>query len=219
MRLILLGPPGAGKGSLAVMLRDRWGLTHLASGDLLREAVRAKTPLGVQAEAFMTRGALVPDTLVTAMMLERLRGVPTTEGFILDGFPRTVAQAEALDQVLQAAGAPVDRAVCLETAPEMIERRLAGRRVCRSCGMNYHVRRMPPAREGICDRCGGPLEQRADDRPATIRQRLQVDAAQAAPLVAHYRQRGVLRTVNGDLDVPDLFAQLTAQFTQEGLLA
>lgn len=219
MRLVLLGPPGAGKGSLALRLKDRWGLAHVASGDLLREAVRARTPLGRQVQGSLARGALVPDPVVEQLVFERLRGVPRQPGFVLDGFPRTEAQAQALDQVLAADGASLDRVLDLETSPEMIVRRLAGRRVCRACGANYHVTNMPPAREGSCDRCEGALEQRQDDRPDTIRQRLQVYAEQTAPLLAYYRARGVLRTLDGQLDIEPLVAAFEALSRREGWLA
>ena len=219
MRLVLLGPPGAGKGSFAQAVRDRWALAHIASGDLLREAVKAKTPLGVEADRSMARGELVPDALVTALIRERVAGLDAGRGFVLDGFPRTEAQAVALDAALAGAKAPLDRAVYLKTSPALIVRRLAGRLVCAGCGQNYHATNRPPPREGVCDRCGGRLETRADDRPETIAHRLEVYERQTAPLLAYYRSRGLLRDADGDQSVEALVAALTAAFRQDGLLA
>ncbi len=219
MRLVLLGPPGAGKGSFAQAVRDRWALAHIASGDLLREAVKAKTPLGVEADRYMARGELVPDALVTALIRERVAGLDAGRGFVLDGFPRTEAQAVALDAALAGAKAPLDRAVYLKTSPALIVRRLAGRLVCAGCGQNYHATNRPPAREGVCDRCGGRLETRADDRPETIAHRLEGYERQTAPLLASYRSGGLLREADGDQSVEALVAALTAAFRQDGLLA
>ena len=218
MRVVLLGPPGAGKGSFAQAVRERWGIAHIASGDLLREAVKAKTPLGVEADRYMARGELVPDALVTALIRERVTGLAPGRGFILDGFPRTQAQAEALDEALAEAAAPLDRAVYLKTTPSLIARRLAGRLVCAGCGQNYHATNRPPARRGVCDRCGGRLQTRADDQPETIAHRLDVYERQTAPVLAHYRSRGVLREADGDQSVEALVAELTAAFQQDGLL-
>lgn len=217
MRLVLLGPPGAGKGSVAQLMQDRWRVAHIASGDLLREAVRARTPLGQQAQASMARGELVPDALVSQLVWERLRAV-AGQGFVLDGFPRTRAQAEELDAVLARAGRPLDRVVYFRTSPAMIVQRLAGRRICRRCAANYHLTNMPPARDGLCDRCGGPLEQREDDRPETIARRLVVDEASTAPLVAYYRHEGRLQEVNGDESVEGLFQVLAGQYRRDGLV-
>ncbi|OGX39403.1 MAG: adenylate kinase [Omnitrophica WOR_2 bacterium RIFCSPHIGHO2_02_FULL_68_15] len=219
MRLVLLGPPGAGKGSFAQHVRDRWRLAHIASGDLLREAVRAKTPLGVEAERDMTRGELVPDALVTALIRERVAGLAEGQGFVLDGFPRTEPQAVALDAALREAGAPLDRVVYLKTTPAVITGRLAGRRVCAACGQNYHVTNRPSRREGVCDRCGGRLEARADDQPATIAHRLEVYERQTAPMLAHYRRQGILQTADGDQTIERLTDELGAGFRQAGLLA
>ena len=216
MRLVLLGPPGAGKGSQAEVLSERLALVRIATGDLLREAVRTKTPLGVQADTSMQRGELVPDTLVTAMVLERL---PSTvdRGFVLDGFPRTEGQAVELDAALARLGTPLDSVLDFETSTAMIQWRLAGRWICRPCSINYHATNRPPARPGLCDRCGGPLEQPADDRPETVAQRLRVYQTQTAPLLGYYRRRGVLRAVNGDLAVETLYQDLVALFRRERL--
>ncbi|MBI4227827.1 MAG: adenylate kinase [Candidatus Omnitrophica bacterium] len=218
MRVVLLGPPGAGKGSVAQLLRDRLGVLHIASGDLLREAVKANTPLGIEAGRAMARGELVPDALVTAMIRDRVVQAGHGRGFVLDGFPRTAAQAVALDEALAAAQAPVDRAVYFKTSPAMIVKRLAGRRVCAACGQNYHATNRPPRRDGVCDRCGGALAPRADDQPETIARRLAVDEAQTAPVLAHYERRGLLHTMDGDQSVEAVFDQMVAAFRRQGWL-
>lgn len=200
------------------MVRDRWGLLHIASGDLLREAVKARTPLGAEADRYMARGELVPDALVTAMIRDRIVQAGPNHGFVLDGFPRTEAQAAALDAALAEARAPLEAAVYFKTSPAMIAKRLAGRRVCAACGQNYHATNRPPRREGVCDRCGGRLETRADDRPETIAHRLEVYERQTAPVLAHYERRGVLRTLDGDQSVEAVVDQMTAAFRRQGWL-
>jgi len=201
MIVVLLGPPGAGKGTQAEGLAERLGLVHVASGDLFREAVAAATPLGRQVQAYMERGELVPDGLTVRMVLERMAQPDCRAGVILDGFPRTVAQAEALDQALAAQGQQVDAVLLLTVPDEVVLERLTGRRICRNCQAPYHVSFNPPAVEGRCDRCGGPLYQRDDDREETVRRRLQVYHEQTAPLVSYYRERGLLREVDGRGDV------------------
>ena len=218
MRLILLGPPGAGKGSLAVRLKDRWGLAHVASGELLRQTSRAKTPLGIEVQGALARGDLVPDRVVEQLVFERLRQIPRQPGFVLDGFPRTEAQAAALDRVVEQAGTPMDRVLYLETLPEVVRSRLAGRWVCWSCGMNYHATNLLPRRPGVCDRCDGSLEQHPDDAPQALAQRLQVYETQTAPLLTYYRQQGLLRVVDGNLSVEALYQALLALFQRERLL-
>lgn len=217
MRLVVLGPPGAGKGSVAQVLRDQMGLLHIASGDLLREAVKARTPLGVEADRYMAKGELVPDALVTALIRDRVVEAGSSSGFVLDGFPRTEAQAAALDRALADAKEPLDLAVYFKTSPAMIVKRLAGRRVCGACGRNYHATNRPPTREGICDRCGGRLEIRADDRPDTIAHRLDVYERQTAPVLAHYERNGTLLTLDGDQSVEAVVQQMTDAFRRQGL--
>jgi adenylate kinase len=198
VRVGFLGPPGAGKGTQARDLAREWGVLHLATGDVLREAVAAGTALGVEAQRYMDRGALVPDDVIIGLVGERLGGRDATRGFILDGFPRTIAQAEALGRLLKDRGQTLDAVVYFDvSAPELL-RRLTGRRVCRACGHTYHQTSSPPKREGVCDACGGELYQREDDREATVRDRLEVYRRQTAPLLEYYRQRSLLAPVSGE---------------------
>ena len=198
MRVGFLGPPGAGKGTQARDLARDWGVLHLATGDMLREAVAAGTPLGTEAKRYMDRGALVPDDVIIGLVGERLGGRDAGAGFIVDGFPRTIAQAEALARLLKDLGQTLDAVVYFDVSEPELLRRLTGRRVCRACGRTYHLTSSPPARAGVCDACGGELYQRDDDREATVRNRLEVYARQTAPLLDYYRQRNQLVTVSGE---------------------
>lgn len=216
MRLILLGPPGAGKGTQAQRLTERLGIPQVSTGDILRAAVAAGTPLGREAKAYMDRGALVPDGVVIGIIRERLKAPDYTRGYILDGFPRTVAQAEALGETLKAMGTPLTAVLSLTVDPEELVRRLAGRRSCGSCGAAYHLDTAPPRRPGRCDRCGGELFQREDDREETIRKRLAVYRDQTAPLVEYYRGRGLLKEVDGRGEIADVFARISRVLGAEG---
>jgi adenylate kinase len=198
MRLLFLGPPGAGKGTQARDLAQEWGVPQIATGDMLREAMAADTPLGREAKQYYDRGALVPDGVIVGMIADRLAQPDAKRGFILDGFPRTIGQAEALARLLDSLGQPLDRVLFFDVSEAELLRRLTGRRVCRSCGATYHVVSAPPRRPGACDRCGGELTQRADDSEATVRNRLTVYATQTAPLLEYYRQRGLLTPVPGE---------------------
>jgi adenylate kinase len=198
MRLVFLGPPGAGKGTQARDLAREWGVPQIATGDMLREAAAAGTPLGREARQYMDRGALVPDDVIVGLIGERLGQPDAKGGFILDGFPRTIPQAEALGRLLEARGVSLDRAVFFDVSDAELVRRLTGRRVCRSCQAAYHVVSAPPKAAGVCDRCRGELYQREDDGDATVRHRLDVYARQTAPLLAFYRERGLLATVPGE---------------------
>jgi adenylate kinase len=198
MRLVFLGPPGAGKGTQARELAKEWSVAHIATGDMLRDAVAGGTPLGREAKGYMERGELVPDDVIVRMIGERLNRSDAASGFILDGFPRTIAQAEALGNLLKDLGQSLDGVVYFEVPEPELLRRLTGRRVCRQCGATFHLVSAPPAREGVCDRCGGTLYQRDDDSEATVRNRLGVYARQTAPLLDYYRSRSVLSTVQGD---------------------
>ena len=198
MRIAFLGPPGAGKGTQARDLAQEWRVLHLATGDMLREAVAAGSPLGREAKGYMDQGALVPDDVIIRMMGERLGKSDAARGFILDGFPRTIAQADALAKLLKDLGQTLDTVVYFDVSEPELLRRLTGRRVCRKCGHTYHLVSNPPKRAGVCDACGGELYQRDDDTEATVRKRLEVYQRQTAPLLDYYRQRSVLTTVTGE---------------------
>ena len=197
MRLILLGPPGAGKGTQAKFIEERLGVPHVSTGELLRAAVRAQTPLGKEAQQYMNRGDLVPDDLVVQLLEDRVRTADGQDGFLLDGFPRNVAQANVLERRLSTRGANIDHVVSIAVPKEELVRRLSGRRTCGNCGAMFHVAFSPPAKPGVCDQCGGELLQRNDDREETIYARLQVYERETEPLHEYYRGRGVLRTIDG----------------------
>lgn len=197
MRLVLLGAPGAGKGTLAKQLSAALGVVHISTGDIFREEVAAGSDLGRKAKSYMDRGELVPDEVVIGMVQQRLSRPDCKPGFILDGFPRTVPQAEALDAFLREHQMPLDAVLDIEVPEETVVRRLSGRRVCRTCGAIYHVENKPPKREGVCDLDQGELYQRDDDQPEAIRRRLRVYQEATAPLAAYYREQGLLRPMDG----------------------
>jgi adenylate kinase len=197
MRLALLGPPGSGKGTQGNLLHDWFSIPHVSSGDLLRAAVAGGTHLGEAAKSYMDRGELVPDELVLDMIHERLDTADCSSGWLLDGFPRTVAQAEALDRMLLGDGGALEHVVALEVARDEVVSRLGGRRTCSQCGKLFHVRFSPPSKDGKCDACGGALTIRKDDEEDTIRARLEVYERQTAPLLEYYRDRSLLREING----------------------
>ncbi|MGH7276606.1 MAG: adenylate kinase [Candidatus Rokuibacteriota bacterium] len=198
MRLAFLGPPGAGKGTQARELAREWGVPHLATGDMLREALAAGTRLGLEARRYMDQGVLVPDAVIIGLMRERLAKPDALKGFIVDGFPRTIAQAEALAGLLKDGGQSLDAAIFFDVPEQELLRRLTGRRVCRQCQTTYHLVSAPPKTAGACDTCGGELYQREDDSEKTVRHRLEVYARQTAPLLDYYRQRSLLATVAGE---------------------
>ncbi|MGA2410768.1 MAG: adenylate kinase [Candidatus Binataceae bacterium] len=197
MRLVLLGPPGAGKGTQARMLETRLNAPQIASGDLLRAAVRNKTPLGIQAKSFMDRGALVPDELVLKLIEERLSQPDAKGSFLLDGFPRTVDQARTLAKMLEARGEQLDKVVAIILPDEEVVKRISGRRTCRNCGAMYHVIYDPPLNMGICNACQGELYQRDDDAEDTVKMRLEVYEASTRPLLDHYERLGLLAPIDG----------------------
>ena len=202
MKLILLGPPGAGKGTQAKMLTEKYSIPQISTGDILRAAVKDGTPMGQKAKEFMNAGGLVPDEVVVGIVRDRLQEADCNNGFILDGFPRTVAQADALQTSLHSMSKELDRVISLEVDAEALVERLTGRRTCKDCGRGYHVKFEPSREVGICDACGGSLFQRDDDQEETIRKRLQVYADQTAPLINYYREAGVLLELDGMLPIP-----------------
>jgi adenylate kinase len=204
LRVVLLGPPGAGKGTQAKLLQERFEACQVSTGDILRSAVAARSPLGKETAEYIKRGALVPDFIIVKLVAERLQQEDCAKGFVLDGFPRTISQAESLEEMLGKMGLELQYVLSVQVPPNVIVERLAGRRTCKGCGALYHLHFDPSTREGICDRCGGQLLQRDDDREETISTRLDVYDTQTAPLVNYYRQRGLLREIDGVGSVEDI---------------
>jgi len=213
MRLVLLGAPGAGKGTQAEILVQRFGVPHISTGDMLRDAIRRGTAPGKAAEAVVASGRLVPDDLVRAIVEERLDATDCQRGFVLDGYPRNVAQASELEEIFEARGIRLDRVIELKLAVTAVVERLSGRRTCMKDGIVYHVTFNPPRQDGVCDRDGSKLVQREDDREDVVRRRLEVYESTTAPLVAHYRGRGLLTTVSAEGSVEEVARRL------EGALA
>jgi adenylate kinase len=210
LNLILFGPPGAGKGTQAERLRNDFQLPYIATGDMLRENVRDGTDLGKQANEYMKAGQLVPDDVIVAMVGERLQEEDARDGFILDGFPRTVEQGQALDSQLGELGRRITAVLLLDVPDDEVERRLAGRRVCVKAGHNYHVEFDPPKREGVCDQDGSRLVQRDDDKPEVIRHRLEVYHEKTHPLVGYYDEQGLLRRIDGTRDPAEVHDHVRA---------
>lgn len=207
MNLILLGPPGAGKGTQAGLLA-KLGLPQISTGDILRAAVREQTELGKKAKPLMESGQLVPDELVVGIVEARLRAPDCASGFVLDGFPRTIPQADALEKALESSGRKIDKVISLEVSDELIVERMSGRRSCPNDGSVYHVVSNPPARDGLCNVCQGPLIQRTDDAPETVQKRLSAYAQQTSPLKSYYSQKGLLAKVDGMHSTEAVFAQI-----------
>jgi adenylate kinase len=208
--IVLIGPPASGKGTQAVMLRKLLDLPHVASGDLFRENLKNETELGRQAKVYMDRGELVPDDVTIAMVTERLSRPDCASGAVLDGFPRTIAQAEALDRALAGLGHEISVVPYIAVPDEELVERVSGRRLCRVCGGSYHVRFNPPQQPGVCDNDGGELYQRDDDKPETVRKRLEVYWEQTSPLIDYYRAKGILAEINGDQPIDAVAAELRA---------
>lgn len=208
--IVLLGPPASGKGTQAARLREALNLPHVASGDLFRENLKNKTELGLKAKVYMDRGDLVPDDVTIAMVMDRLSRPDCADGALLDGFPRTIAQAEALDQALAQEGHRISLVPNIVVPDEVLVERVSGRRLCRTCGEAYHVKFNLPKQPGVCDNDGGELYQRDDDKPDTVRQRLKVYWEQTSPLIDYYRRQGVLVEVDGDQSIDAVTADLRA---------
>ena len=208
LRTILLGPPGAGKGTQAVNIVDKYGIPHISTGDIFRANIKNGTELGKKAQEYMNRGELVPDDLVIEIATTRLLEDDCKNGFLLDGFPRTVYQAEKLDEFLAAHGSKIDKVLDIAVEREELITRLTGRRVCKACGASFHVVNIPPKTEGVCDRCGGELMQRADDNIETVANRIDVYEAQTKPLVDYYENAGNIAHIDGATGLDNVFADI-----------
>lgn len=216
MRVVFLGPPGAGKGTQTKFLEARYGVCLISTGEMLRQAVQDGTPLGDKARAYIEKGELVPDDLMVGLMARRLREKDCGKGFILDGFPRTLAQAEGLERALQGMGWKLDGVLFLDVPRRVAVERLSHRRTCRVCGGLYHLVSDPPQREGVCDRCGGELYQRDDDKEETIAARLRVYEEQTLPVVDYYRRKGLLDRIDGTGNVEEIRARILEALERRG---
>lgn len=208
MKIIMLGAPGAGKGTQAKMIADKYSIPHISTGDIFRANIKNGTELGKKAKTYMDQGLLVPDELVVDLIMDRFQEADCADGYVLDGFPRTIPQAEALDKALNAIGEKVDYAINVEVPDENIVRRMSGRRACVGCGATYHIVYNPTKTEGICDRCGKELILRDDDKPETVEKRLKVYHEQTQPLIDYYGKKGVLKEVDGTVDMNDVFTAI-----------
>ena len=210
MNIILLGPPGAGKGTQAKMLVEKYGIPQISTGDILRANLKAQTELGLEAKKYMDAGKLVPDEVVIGIINNRIKEDDCQKGYMLDGFPRTVAQAEALDKILAENKSGIDHVISIDVPDKELLGRLTGRRTCRQCGQGYHVMFDPPKKDGVCDKCGGELYQRDDDNEATVGNRLTVYADQTQPLIDYYKNKGLLRPIDGLGQISEIFGRVTA---------
>jgi len=208
MRLVLLGAPGAGKGTQAKKLIEKYGIPQISTGDILRQNVADGTPLGKEAKSYMDRGELVPDRIILGLVEDRIKRDDCKKGYILDGFPRNIAQAEALDRMLNDLKMPLDAALSVDVPFDDLMKRLTGRRTCKACGQMYNIYFNPPKKEGVCDKCGGELFQRDDDKEETIRRRLDVYEASTAPLIDYYNKKGILKVVIGVGDIDEIFKRI-----------
>lgn len=210
MKIIMLGAPGAGKGTQAKMIADKYSLPHVSTGDIFRANIKNGTELGMEAKKYMDQGLLVPDELTVKILLDRVSQGDCKNGYVLDGFPRTIPQAEVLDKALAELGESIDYAIDVDVPDENIITRMSGRRACLSCGATYHIAHVPPKKEGICDRCGKELVLRDDDKPETVKNRLKVYHDQTQPLIDFYTGKGVLKTVDGTQDMQDVFGAIVS---------
>lgn len=208
MKIIMLGAPGAGKGTQAKMIAEKYSIPHISTGDIFRANIKNGTELGMEAKKYMDQGLLVPDELTVKILLDRVADADCKNGYVLDGFPRTIPQAEVLDKALSEMGDTIDYAINVEVPDENIINRMGGRRACLSCGATYHIEHIPPKKEGICDTCGKELVLRDDDKPETVKNRLAVYHKQTQPLIEFYSRKGVLKNVDGTADMKDVFAAI-----------
>ena len=210
MKIIMLGAPGAGKGTQAKMIADKYGVPHISTGDIFRANIKNGTELGMEAKKYMDQGLLVPDELTVRILLDRVAQDDCKNGYVLDGFPRTIPQAEVLDSELTKLGDHIDYAINVDVPDENIVKRMSGRRACLTCGATYHIEHVPTKKEGICDVCGSELVLRDDDKPETVKNRLNVYHEQTQPLIDFYTEKGVLKTVDGTVPMEEVFAAITA---------
>ncbi len=208
MKIIMLGAPGAGKGTQAKMIADKYGVPHISTGDIFRANIKNGTDLGIEAKKYMDQGLLVPDELTVKILLDRVAKDDCSKGYVLDGFPRTIPQAEVLEKALAELNDQIDYAIDVDVPDENIINRMSGRRACLACGATYHIMHVPSKQEGICDRCGKELILRDDDKPETVQNRLKVYHEQTQPLIDFYIKKGILRTVDGTVDMKDVFADI-----------
>jgi adenylate kinase len=206
----MLGAPGAGKGTQAKMIAEKYGIPHISTGDIFRANIKNGTELGKEAKTYMDQGLLVPDELTVKILLDRVAQEDCKNGYVLDGFPRTIPQAEVLDKALSELGDKIDYAIDVDVPDENIVKRMGGRRACLSCGATYHIEHVPPKKEGICDNCGSKLVLRDDDKPETVKNRLNVYHEQTQPLIEFYTKKGVLKTVDGTVDMQDVFKAIVS---------
>jgi len=210
MNLILMGLPGAGKGTQAERIIAKYNIPHISTGDMFRAAIKEGTELGLKAKSFMDQGALVPDEVTIGIVRERLSKEDCDNGFLLDGFPRTVAQASALEEIVKDLGKKIDYVINIDVDSDLLLKRLTGRRICKDCGSTYHLVFNPPAVEGVCDKCGGELYQRSDDNEETVANRLEVNIKQTQPLLNFYEELGYLRNINSVQEIGKVFEDIEA---------
>jgi len=210
MKIIMLGAPGAGKGTQAKKIADKYGIPHISTGDIFRANIKGGTELGMKAKSYMDQGQLVPDDVTIGMLLDRISEADCADGYVLDGFPRTIPQAESLTKALESRGEKMEYAIDVDVPDANIVSRMSGRRACLACGATYHVVTIPPKQEDICDSCGETLVQREDDKPETVQKRLTVYHDQTQPLIEYYKQAGMLVTVDGTKDLNDVFADIVS---------
>lgn len=210
MKIVMLGAPGAGKGTQAEMLAKKYDIPHVSTGDIFRMNIKNGTELGMEAKKYMDQGLLVPDELTVRILLDRVAKEDCTKGYVLDGFPRNIPQANVLDDALSKLGDKIDYAINVDVPDENIIRRMSGRRACLACGATYHIEHVPPKKEGICDKCGQELVLRDDDKPETVKNRLQVYKEQTQPLIDFYGKKGILHNVDGTQDMNEVFEAILA---------